>query len=340
MSTNLIQIKAFLGKYYPELLQTAQKSKYSETNLSALFEQRFCIQNNKTQMIVDPAMPGLSIVVNGNEILVSKQLFDHPNVVITNSIETNSMDSRSLYNPDVFSTVAYLLCQNSTMLSITGDLDEPLYIKYRADLECFYSSVLLVKLADNLNIEIVEEIESLGALNAVTNYILEPAAKLKLTTFYRNIISAQSFLYRSVIAQDFANYTHMQFGIGSSNIIDETHLHTYSNVKVELLGCIYPGNYNFHTILALQPIMDNCQIGVNHRLVLNGSGVATFTPVNESGAIAEMDVTSFDTTDVPNAVLSEKVNEFVSDVVDRAVLERIYGSTRFYLNKSKFLSFQ
>lgn len=338
--SNLIQIKAFLGKYYPALLLSSKEDKYSETYLSSFFDQRFYIQNNKTQMIIDPTLVGLSVVVNGNEILVSKELFDHPNVVITNSIESNDTKSRALYNPEIFSSIAYLICQNSTMFDVVGEIDEPIYIKYRSELECFYNSVLLIKIADNLGIEIIEEIESLGALNSVTNYVLAPAAKLKLTTFYQNILSAQSFMYRNIIAQDYSQYTHMQFGHGSSNIIDETRLHTYSNVKTELLGCIYPGNYNFHTILALQPVMDNYDIRVNHRLVLSGVGTATFTPVSASETLADMDVTSFDVTDVPKAILIQKVNDFVADVSDRAVLDRISGSARFYANKTKFLSFQ
>lgn len=340
MSTNLIQIKAFLGKYYPALLLNSQEDKYNETTLGTFFEQRFHIQNNKTQMIIDPALSGLSVVVNGNEIFVSKELFDHPNIVTTNSIESNDTHSRDLYNPEIFSTIAYLVCQNSTMFNIIGELDEPLYIRYQSELECFYNSVLLVKIADNLDIEIVEEIAAHGALNAVTNYILAPAAKLKLTTFYQNIVSAQSFVYRNIIAQDYSNYVHMQFGGGSSNVIDETRLNTYSHVKIELLGCIYPGNHSFNTILALQPLTEDCDIRVNHRLVLTGKGQATFTPVTASNIVADMDVTSFDVSDIPNATMVDKIDEFVSDVSDRAVLDRMIGTLRFYANKTNFLHFQ
>ncbi len=338
-SPKLIQIKAFLGKYYPALFDMSKKDKYKETGLYTFFEQHFQIQNNKTQMIVDPALSGLSVVMNGNEILVSREIFDHPNIAITNSIESPTADTKILYNSDTFSTIAYLICQNTTMFNIVGDLDEPIYIKYKSELECFYNSILIIKIADNLDIEIVEEVESKGALNSVTNYILSPATKLKLTTFYKNILSAQSFIYRNVVAQDYSAYSHMQFGHGSSNIIDETKFHTYDDVKIELLGCIYPGNQQFHTILGLEPVLDNCEITVNHRLILTGNGIATFTPVTESDIEASMDVTSLDITDIPNSVLMEKVIEFVHDVTDRAILERMIGTDRFYNNKTKFLKF-
>ena len=50
MSQILIPIKTFLGKYYPELLSTADTDKYKETSLRTFFEQRFFIQGNKTQV--------------------------------------------------------------------------------------------------------------------------------------------------------------------------------------------------------------------------------------------------------------------------------------------------
>jgi hypothetical protein len=40
MSANLIPIKAFLGKYYPELLYSASQEKYKGTGLDEFFEQR------------------------------------------------------------------------------------------------------------------------------------------------------------------------------------------------------------------------------------------------------------------------------------------------------------
>ena len=74
MSTNLTSVKSFLGKYYPELLHSTLQEKYKSTGLDSIFEQRFFIQNNKVQMIVDPTAVGLSAVIIGNEIHVSKAL--------------------------------------------------------------------------------------------------------------------------------------------------------------------------------------------------------------------------------------------------------------------------
>ena len=132
MSINLIPIKAYLGKYFTELNYSAAQEKYNGTSIDTFFDQRFHIQNNKTQMIVDPKMSGLSAIISGNEIQISKDLYDHPNVTITNSLENKDQTSnpRSLYNADTFSTIAYLVCQNHTMLRIVGELDEPVYLKY------------------------------------------------------------------------------------------------------------------------------------------------------------------------------------------------------------------
>ena len=47
MSSNLIPIKAFLGKYYSELQYSAQQEKYKNAKLDSFFEQRFLIQANK-----------------------------------------------------------------------------------------------------------------------------------------------------------------------------------------------------------------------------------------------------------------------------------------------------
>lgn len=343
MSQILIPIKTFLGKYYPELLFTAETAKYKETGLRTFFEQRFYIQGNKTQMIIDPSLDGLSVVVNGNEILVSKSLYDHPNITITNSMEVgDNSKTRNLYNPDIFSTIAYIVCQNSTMFDIIGELDEPVYIKYKSDYETFYNSILLVKVAADLNIEIVEEIESKCALNSVTNYIIAPGAHLSLTSFYQNNIAALSFMYRNIIAQDYSQYIHNIMGHGSSNVIDESRLHTYSNVKVELLGIIAPGNYDFHSIIGIQPLetTEECDILLSHRLLLSGAGTATFTPVSADQSVqADMDVTSLDVNEIPMPIRKNKVDEYVKDIADRAVLDRMIGTERFYNNKSRFLDF-
>ena len=181
MSTNLTPIKAFLGKYYSELLYSASQEKYKDTELDKFFEQRFLIQGNKTQMIVDPALKGMTVTISGNEIHISKEMYDHPNILVTNSLEANNQTSnpKSLYNPETFSTVAYLICQNHTMFEIVGDIDEPIYVKYKTDYETFYNSVVVFKINETVSAEIVEEIESHCALNCVTNYILSRKVRIK-----------------------------------------------------------------------------------------------------------------------------------------------------------------
>lgn len=344
MLDNLIQIKTFLGKYYTELNYSSIQEKYKDTDLEKFFEQRFYIQNNKMQMVVDPSLSGLIAIVSGNEIYISKGFYDHPNITVTNSLENSFQTGNpgSLYNPEVFSTIAYLACQNHTMFSIVGEVDEPIYVKYKSDYETFYNSIIIFEIADGISVEIVEEIESLCALNSVTNYVLHPGSDVKLSTFYQNHISGISFVFRNIIAQDNSNFTHVLLGKGSSNIIDEIKLYPYKNSSSEFLGVIDSDKRNFHSILYVQPAATNYTVNVDYRDILQGKGNVTFFP-----AILNEDPTEKSSIVVSNIVLDDLLEEnidteikmYTNDIIDRAVLSRTAGVDRFYNNKTKFLKF-
>lgn len=343
MSTNLIQIKAFLGKYYPELAYSVSQDKYVKSGVSKFFEQRFVIQNNKTQMIVDPQLSGLTAVVSGNEINVSKALYEHEFINVTNSMETGENNNpKSLYTPEVFSTLAYLICQNHTMFEIVGEIEEPIYIKYKSDFESFYNSVIVFKIAESIDVEIVEEYESFCALNSVTNYIIQDNAKLNLSTFYQNTLSAISFCLRNVIVQDSASYSHMLFGKGSSNILDESKIFPHNKSSIELLGCINPGQQEFHSIVGVLPGAQDYNFFLDQRHVVSGKGRITFTPViiGHLPLDAHTNVGSLILDHYVRGFWPEKTEEFLSPIVDRATLSRTVGVTRFYNNKTKFLQFQ
>lgn len=344
MSVNLIPIKAFLGKYYPELSYSAIQEKYKHTHLDTFFEQRFFIQGNKAQMIVDQGLHGLVAIISGNEVHISKELYDHPSVIITNSLENknNNSNPKSLYNPDTFSTVAYLVCQNHTMFQIVGEVDEPIYLKYKSDYETFYNSVIVIEVAIGVHVEIVEEIESFSALNVVTNYILQPTAKLNLRTFYQNHISALSFFYRNIVAQDDSSYTHILFGKGSSNVIDENKIHSYHASKSEFLGVVNSDAKNFHSILVVQPASEQYSVNVDYRDILSGKGIITFFPVilgQEPAGTATISVSNINLEEIPRAEIEVEVKKYINDIVERATLDRMVGVKRFYDNKSKFLHF-
>lgn len=342
MSTNLIPVKAFLGKYYPELNYSAIQEKYKDTGLDTFFEQRFYIQNNKIQMIVDPAMKGLIVIVSGNEIHISKELYDHPNVLVTNSMENNNQTTnpKSLYNADTFSTVAYLVCQNHTMFQIVGPVDQPIYIKYKSDYETFYNSVVIFEVNEAIDVEIVEEIESFSALNSVTNYILQPNARVKLSTFYQNNIAAISFMYRNIIAQDSSQFEHVLMGKDSSNVIDENKIQSYSKSKAEFLGIVQSSGKHFHSILYVQPAAEDYSVIVDYRNILKEKSDVTFFPVimgQEPTERAEISVSNILIEDIPVNEIDEEIKEYVSDIFDRTILERMVGVKRFYDNKAKFL---
>ena len=341
MPPNLIQIKPFLGKYYQELLHSASQDKYVKTNLNTFFEQRFIIQSNKTQMIIDSSLPGLTVIISGNEIHISKELYDHEYIDVSNSMETKLEDSnpKSLYTPDIFSRVAYLVCQNHIMFNIVGNIEEPIYIKYKSDYETFYSSVAIVNIAEGIDVEIVEEIESRCALNTVTNYILNQNARLNLSTFYNNKLSAISFSFRDIIAQDNSKFSHIMFGRSSTSVIDEFKIQAQSNSSIELLACIYSSKGEFHSIVGIQPGATDYEFNLNQRHLLSGTGKTTFIP-SVFGHLPQRSYTNVRSLMLDEFVepfRSEKEQEFIVDMVDRAVLERTVGVDTFYKNKSKFL---
>lgn len=345
MSTNLIQIKAFLGKYYPELAHSASQDKYAKVKLDKFFEQRFVIQNNKTQMIVDPGLKGLVVIVTGNEIHISKELYDHPYVEVTNSMENKdnaTSNPKSLYTPEVFSTIAYLICQNHTMFQIVGEIEEPIYIKYKSDYEAFCNSVVIVNIAEGIDVEIVEEFESYCAINAVTNYILQANSRLNLSTFYQNHMSALSFCLRNVIVQDTAKYSHILFGKGSTCVLDESKIHANNKSSVELLACVNPGQQEFHIIVGILPGAQDYSFFLDQRHIVSGKGKITFTPVviGHLPSDAHTNISSLILDQYAPEFRVEKATEFLSPIIDRATLERIVGVQRYYNNKTKFLQFQ
>jgi hypothetical protein len=343
MSATLIPIKAFLGKYYPELSYSAVQEKYKETSLDTFFEQRFVIQNNKAQMIVDPNMKGLTVVFFGNEIFISKEFYDHPNIIVTNSLESNpNTNPRSLYNSEVFSTVAYLICQNHTTFEVVGEIDQPIYVKYKSDYETFYNSVVSFEITNDISVEIVEEIESACALNTVTNYRTFPGAKLNLSTFYVNHISGISYTYRNIITEENSTFNHILFGKGSSNIIDENKLTAYNKSNSEFLGMINSNDKNFHSILYVQPMSTDYTIRVDYKDVLYGKANISFFPVILGQSIPEnasISVSNITLEDIPKENVALEIKNYLSDIAGRATLERMVGVERYYDNKSKFLLF-
>jgi len=342
MLDKLIPVKSFLGKYHQELLSLSKQDKYKNTDLGRFFEQRFHIQNNKVRMIVDPLITDLTLVISGNEIYISKKLYDHPNVIVNNSLESSQqVDIKELYDSEIFSTIAYLLCQNQTTLQIVGEIDEPIYITYKADYETFYNSLLVFDILDGIEVEVIEEIESFGALNAVTNYILSPESTLNLRSFYKNHISSLSFFYRNIIVRDGAAFNHILFGKGSTTVIDENRIQISPKAIVELFGIVNSLGKNFHTILGVQSETNNYSVSVDYKGILFKNSNVSFYPTIlgelPTEDSATIDISNITTDDIPSDEVSSKISEFISGIVNDAILVRMSGVKRFYDNKSKYL---
>jgi hypothetical protein len=346
MSANLTSVRSFLGKYYSELLYSASQEKYKGSGLDSFFEQRFLIQNNKVLTTVDLSMDGLSIVVHGNEVSVSKELFDHPSILITNSIESSNhpVNPRGLYNPEVFSTIAYLVCQNHTTIQVVGALDKPIYIKYKSDYETYYNSVVVFNIDKFLDVEIVEEIESLCALNAVTNYVLGESSTLNLFTFYQNRISAVSQVYRNIIAHDYSIFNHVVFGEGSAAVIDENKIKMMHGSSAVVNGVVNSKGNNFHTVMHVEPESPEYHISVVYKDLLQDDANVSYFPIISPkfpvGDLATIDVSNINLDELSSDTMMHNIHLFISDTVDHMILERIDGSARFYKDKMQFLKFQ
>lgn len=342
MSSNLIAIKDYLGKYFSELHYSTIQEKYKDTRLDTIFDQRFFIQNNKTQMVVDVSMRGYALSISGNEIYISKELYDHPSVIVTNSLEQQqSLNPRSLYNSETFSTVAYLMCQNHLTIEIVDEMDEPIYVKYKSEFETFYSSVVVFRINEGVDVEVIEEVESLGALNVVANYVLHPKSRMGLTTFYRNNISAASIYYRNILLQDDAVYNHILLGRGSANIVDENKIHAGPNSTAELLGIVDSNGRDFHSILYVDPSSPEYNVSVVYKDIMETKGFVTFFPVitrgDEFNEHASIEVSNISLDDMPEEIQKEEITKFIDDIVSRVILARMSGAKRFYESKDKFI---
>jgi len=344
MSNILIPVKTYLGKYYPELYISSSQEKYKSAGVDKFFEQRFLVQNNNIQMVVDNTLSGLQFIFAGNEIYISQEMYNHPHINVINSLEeSQDKNPRHLYNPDVFSTVAYLMCRNHVTFHIVGELDKPIYARYKSEYETFYSTVVVFNIDTDAEIEIVEEIESSCALNAVMNYILNPGSHTKLTTFYRNNISAVSFLYRNVISQQKSYFNHTLLGKGSSTVVDETKISTALRSNIELFGCVDSLGKDFHSILTVEPSAWDYRIHVDYRNLIRSNDHVTYYPLmigqepnrRSSISVNDLDLDTLLPTNKPGAI-----DKFISDVILQIRTNKLSDITRLHDNKAKFLDFE
>ena len=122
-------------------------------------------------------------------------------------------------------------------------------------------------------------------------------------------------------------------------MIDENKLHMSSGASAELLNCIHSMQHKFHSILQIQAAALDYSLLSDQRHIISGKGAVTFTPVvnGHLPVDASVNVSSLILDLVPESARKDKVNDFLSNIIERATLERINGSERFYNNKSSFL---
>jgi hypothetical protein len=212
----------------------------------------------------------------------------------------------------------------------------------KSDYECFQNSIIIVDILDNLNVEIIEEIESFGALNSVTNYILHPDVILDLTTFYKGHISSLTFCYRNIIVDEGSTFNHTLFGKGSSIVIDETDIRTLTGSETKLMGVINSQGKNFHTILNVESLTEDYSISVNYKDILWDKADVSFFPTILGNLpvadVSPINISNIAANKIPFEETMGKISEFISDIVDNTILIRMEGVKRFYDNKSAFVN--
>ena len=338
----LTKFSAYLGKYYPELLYSATQEKYKSSFLDGLFDQRFRHQDNKPLMILDPTLSGLSLVVSGNEILVSPNLYNHSGVEIINSMDADQTSNpKSLYSPENFGSVAYLVCPNQVSVRIKETLPEPIYVKYTGEYECFFHSVVFFYISEGIDIDIVEEIESLCSTNIVSNYVLFPRAALTLSTFYKNRVSANSIVYRNVVSQENTVFEHKLLGKSSAGIIDETKLHPYQGSSNNFYGIVDAHLGNFHSIVYVEPINHDYKILVDYKNLPRNGAKISFYPVivgqEPNNAGARISVQDLEIDRIPTGQTQTEIESFIRSTLDAFRIKKLLGTERYYENKSKFM---
>lgn len=337
MSKKLTTVSESLKDLYPELLDLSRQEKYRDTQLKKIFEQRYYFQPNRPQLFINESLEGFIIIISGNEIEVSKTLYDSENISLLNSLDANSFFTEVVnnYHSDIFSNIAYLICPNKILISIDGEIDEPIYVHYKSEFECFYNSVITFDILSGIEVDIVEEIESNSALNVVSNFKVRQGASLSLFSFYKNALSGTSLINRNVDLDSSSTYTNIVLGLGSSMALEENNIKLSLNSQVELLGVINSRNLNFDTILnVIQPIKES-YVSVVHKNVLGDKSNVSLYSENID---EELVILNFkEGNDLYNQY-SGNVKDFTFDISERTILNRISGYTKFYDNKNIFFN--
>lgn len=330
-------VKDTLGKYYPELLKSSTQAKYKDSRITTFFQQSFQPQVNPLHMVVDSMMEGLCIEFNGNEVYVSPDLYEHTLVNITNTMESGvNANPKAPFDSRVIGSLAYLMCQNHTIIDVVGNLDQPIYVRLSSDFETFHSSVVSFNITNGAQVEIIEEVESKAGLCAVINYTMSDCARLCLTTFYDNRISATSILHRHVITGASSQYYHNLLGNGSAIAVDESSIRTNTGALLYISGCIFCKSTGFHSILTIEPMNLNYHISVLLLGLIKQFGSFTSHPVvlrHELPDGSEIDITDMDATDKPN----HRVESFTECVVRDIMLSSVNGVDRFYTKRDHLI---
>ena len=150
-----------------------------------------------------------------------------------------------------------------------------------------------------------------------------------------------SYCFRNVIVKENAKYTHILLGKGSASILDESRISTATGADIDLLGCLQPRRFKINCIVHILSEEQDYKFSLEHRHILDSTGKVEFIPIilGELPLDAQTNVSVLSSGSTPADLSEEVIANFLVDIVDLIVLERMDNVERFYKNKELFLKF-
>jgi hypothetical protein len=92
--------------------------------------------------------------------------------------------------------------------------------------------------------------------------------------------------------------------------------------------------------VCVEPLAPDYSVEINYKDVIHGNANISFYPVlvgDFSTDSASIEVSQIKLDDIPQRDWDREISNFITPIMDRAILERMIGVKRFYDNKAKFL---
>lgn len=338
---DLLPLKDYFGKYYPELKDSCSQEKYAGTGLASLFEHRYRVPNKEMQLHIDPSLPGLQLVISEGEVKISAGILNHPHISVFNDLALDQA-AKDGYNPDILPTMGYLSCWNRIKISFDSYIDTTVYIRYQSSAEIFFSSIVSIHVAPTAQVDIVEEFDGPGAVNVAANYEIESTAKLHLYTFYKPSAAGIILSLRNATIKERAYFKNVVLGKGSACVLDETKLYPLFRANVDILGIVDSPSRNFHNVLTVHPVVQEYRVAVEYKNIVGNTGVVSYyagVVGNSISRRSSINVTDLNIDEISDSDINTEIEKFTENVLEHVKVTDKKDSERFYGNRDEFVYF-